>query len=192
MISKNGFTLAEILVVMAIVAIIGIIMVGAFTNTLRGSNKSQLLSVIKQNGQAVLENMDKTIRSSDNVICIGAAANTLVVVKNGAYTRYRFFLPGQTANGYIAQDFPAPPDKKDIKSFTNTACTDPLVNLQILTDTNLRTGVSVSSGSFTEQPQSGFKAAVTVKFTLKPGTDALPAVAGQIDPVEFQTTIGLR
>lgn len=211
--TERGFTLVEILVVMAIVAIVGIIMVVIFTNTLRGSNKSQILSVIKQNGQAVLENMNNNIRNADNSICSTSPSNTLVVVKNGTYIRYRISLPGNDKvppacfkNGCIVWDNPT--KQIDLQTnqletdsaFISSVCgsNDPIPRAgsadtaNILTDTNSQTGVAVPSGSFTLSKPPGFKAAVTVAFELQPGVDAPSIIASQIDPVDFQTTIELR
>ncbi|MBI2330347.1 prepilin-type N-terminal cleavage/methylation domain-containing protein [Candidatus Daviesbacteria bacterium] len=214
--NSSAFTLAEILVVMAITSIVGAILVVIFTNTLRGSNKSQILAVIKQNGQAVLETMDKNVRNSDNVICptLGNPSNTLVIVKNGCYTRYKFIVPSPTQNGQIQQDNPQPdpstpcaqnsptPAPTDIQSFINSVCTDPMVNPTVLTDTNEQSGVSVECPAsdcsinpppvFTRDKPAGAKDQVTIKFNLKPGVSASSAITSQIDPVTFQTTIGLR
>ncbi len=191
---NRGFTLVEILVVMAIMAIIGTIMVAIFTNTLRGSNKSQILAVIKQNGQAVLENMDKTIRGADNVICpqqIGPLSDTLVFEKNGIYTRFRFIPPSATINGSIQQDSPVV--GSDINLFIYNVCsTDLLPPVITLTDTNSQSGVSVMSGLFTRNKQPGFKDSVTVFFKLGSGVGIPTAVSSQIDPVTFQTTVQLR
>lgn len=182
----KGFTLVEILVVIAITALVGVILVVIFANTLRGSNKSQILAVIKQNGQAVLDNIDKQIRSADKIIC--ATADTLVIVKNNTYTRFKFVLPAGAANGYIEQDSPVPP-AGDISAFLISVCTDLVVGANILTDTNTKTGVSLENGLFTRNPSPGFKDAVSVEFILKPGVEA---DAQQIDPVKFQTTVQLR
>lgn len=205
--SKNGFTLVEMLVVLGVLTIVGVLIVTIFTRTLRSSNKTQILGVIKQNGQSVLEVMDKTIRDSDNVVCpiIVPPANSvstanLVVVRNGKYSRYRFIAPVAGANGYIQQDNPV----KQILSgsqreetdgeLRNRICSgsDPPLSPVILTDTNLQTGVSVSDGLFERNRVSGFRDQVTVKFKISPGLGAPPVVAGQIDPVEFQTTVQLR
>ncbi len=62
----------------------------------------------------------------------------------------------------------------------------------ILTDTKSQTGISVESGLFTRDRSAGFKDQVTIKFIVKPGVQAPAAVAGQIDPVTFQTTVELR
>lgn len=222
--SNSGFTLVEILVAIAIVAIIGTIMAAVFINTLRGSNKSQILAAIKQNGQAVLENMDKTIRNSDNVVCpqiipplTSAPSNTLVVVKNGIYTRYRIALQTDginTApkscikdldliekNGCIVQDNPkkepdpATGQEETDPAFIRRVCfpSNPIISgTNILTDTDAQSGVSIYYGVFTSSQLPGYKAAVTINFILKPGVGVPTIIAGQIDPVTFQTTVQLR
>lgn len=206
---KKGFTLVEILVVIAIVAIMGIILVAIFTNTLRGSNKAQVLAVIKQNGQAVLEDMDKTIRGADNVLCpdiipptTSTTSTNLVVVSvsTGVYTRYRFINSTSNTNGLLQQDKPSKRTDDSTGSeetdvvFKNRVCNpnDPMTQLTVLTDTNAQSGVSVTNGSFTKSEQPGSEDSVTVKFDLDHGVGVPAALAGQIDPVTFQTTIQLR
>lgn len=186
----KGFTLVEILVVVAILALAGVILVVIFANTLRGSSKSQILGAIKQNGQAALDKMDKTIRNADNVICY--TSDTLVILKNGVYTRFKFIVGSPTDNGKITEDHPTPP-AGDITSWTSTACTDPPdPAASILTDTNLKTGVKVETGNFQQTKPAGFKAQVEVSFTLAPPPQAPAVIAGQIDSVKFQTTVQLR
>lgn len=209
---SRGFTMVEILVVMAIMAIVGTIMVAIFTNTLRGSNKSQILAVMKQNGQAVLDNMDRTIRSADSVVCRSMDGNTLVIVKNGEYIRFRLLRPNNqdsskgtcgSLNGCIQQDFPVQPStppKNNTAVFVNGLCTDPMgsdsIAPQTLTDTNPQTGVSAQNigtgGLFSTTKQAGSKDNVTIKFGLAPPVGLPTAVSSQIDPVAFQTTIQLR
>ena len=210
----GGFTLVEILVVIAIVAIIGTIMAAVFINTLRGSNKSQILGSIKQNGQAVLENMDKTIRNSDDLICPTSGwSNTIVLLKNGVYTRYRIALPtdgtytapasciGSGKNGCIVQDNPekqldpATGQEETDPAFIRRVCfpSNPIISgTNILTDTDAQSGVSIYSGFFNSSNLPGYKAAVTINFILKPGVGVPTIIAGQIDPVTFQTTVQLR
>ncbi|MBU0999843.1 prepilin-type N-terminal cleavage/methylation domain-containing protein [Patescibacteria group bacterium] len=224
-ISKKGFTLVEILVVIVIVAIVGTIMVVIFSNTLRGSNKSQILSIIKQNGQSVLENMDKTIRGADNLLCpTGTDPDvTIVTVKNGIYTRYRIVPASDTSaddkvpkdciesekskNGCIVQDHPEKQIIDEVTGeletdavFIDSVCSsdDPMPRsgsddaANILTDTNVQTGVLIGSGFFTVSKPFGFKAIVTINFVLKPGVSAPQVIASQIDPQTYQTTIELR
>ena len=156
--------------------------------------------------------MDKTIRNSDRVVCVSSLSNpgpTVVTVKDGTYTSYRFIAPvANTANGYIRQEIfslpSSPPAGSDpnlyIRDFETTVCSNPSINPQVLTDTNTQTGVSVDCIDlncntkliFKRDPSSGFKDQVTIKFLAKPGEGASQVIAGQIDPVTFQTTIQLR
>lgn len=202
---KKGFTLVEMLVVISILSIFGILILTIFTRTLKGGNKAQIIGVIKQNGQSVLEQMDKTVRNADNVVCISndIPSTTLIVVQKGIYTRYRFynFISSSAANGSIRQDNPV----KQIDPATQIEETDgvlinrvcPVANPMlpqavILTDSNLQTGVSVENGLFVRDKPVGFRDQVTIKFDLRPGVGAPQAIRGQIDAISFQTTVQLR
>lgn len=209
---KNGFTLVEMLVVISILSVAGVMILTIFTRTLRGGNKSQIIGAIKQNGQSVLETMDKTVRNSDDVVCptvVDACMTTppcknLVVRSGGIYIRYRFIDPlpsiSPTANGFIQKDNPVkeidPATSKEYTdpAFVNKICSaaDTMPEAVILTDTKTQTGVSVENGLFERNRSAGFADQVTIKFDLRPGIEAPQAVAGQIDPVSFQTTIQLR
>ncbi|OGE19403.1 hypothetical protein A3J19_01795 [Candidatus Daviesbacteria bacterium RIFCSPLOWO2_02_FULL_41_8] len=215
MINKQGFTLIEVLVATGVIAVIGVVLVVIFTNTLRGNSKSQILSVIKQNGQGVLDNIGANIRGADNVVCPldGSSSNTMVIIKNGTYTRYRIALPTDARNtapdtcvysgknGCIFQDKPTKVIDEDTGEeetdgvFIPRICSPAdlsVVDNSILTDTNVQTGVLINRGSFTVKRLDGFRAIIEVEFALEPGTSAPSVVAGQIDPVTFQTTLQLK
>ena len=211
--SNKAFTLVEVLVVIGILSIAGVLVLAIFSSTLRGNNKSQILISIKQNGQSVLETMTSTIRGADNLVCPANVTpiNTLVVGKNGIYTRFRIAFAGDRtvpasclSNGCIVKDNPVqstdPDEISNPALFVNRVCDsnntmpDPSSTAQVMTDTNSQTGVSVSNQSrlFIRNKVAGFKDGVTISFSLAPAKDALPSVAGQIDPVIFETTIQLR
>lgn len=214
---KNGFTLAEILIVIAIMSVVGVLVLGIFTQTLRGTNKSQIIAVMKENGQSILETINNNVRNADNVVCptiiapaTTASSNTLVTLKNGVYTRYRFESAlATTSNGQIKSDnpFPKTDEADDLNEFLRRVCDSadsmPQLNtsLFVLTDTNQKTGVSLlqakdSSSNpipyIMRSVKAGSKDVITVQFALEEGVLAPPAVAGQIDPVTFQTAIELR
>lgn len=208
---KSGFTLVELLVVIAVLSLLGVLVLTIFTSSLRGSNKSQILLSIKQNGQSVLETMDKTIRNADNVVCpsiippaTSASSNNLVIVSKGTYTRYRFMSPTAADNGLIKRDNPTKqidPDTQKEETdpkFVLRVCNpnDPMSSPVILTDTKPDSGVSIepnpSQDLFKRNRSFGFKDQVTIKFVVNPGVRAPAVVTGQIDPVTFQTTIQLR
>ncbi len=65
---SNGFTLIEILVVVGLLAIIATIGSNMFFTTLRSSNKSKSLTMVKQNGDYALAVMERLIRDSEKVI----------------------------------------------------------------------------------------------------------------------------
>lgn len=194
---KKGFTLVEVLVVIAALSVIGIIVLTIFSRSLRGSNKSQILGSIKQNGQSVLENMDKTVRNADNVVCPSTTSpdnRTLVVRSGGIYTRYRFVGSLIQKDNPEKQTDSATGKEETDPVFVNRVClfSDPMPQATVLTDTNSQKGVSVVTGQFTRNRPAGFSDQVTIKFDLKSGVGAPPSVAGQIDPVSFETTIQLR
>ena len=207
--SRSGFTLAEMLVVLGVLSILGLIVLTIFTRSLRSTNKTQVTLSIKENGQSVLENLDKSIRNSDDLVCPALAegetkvsSNTLVVFKEGVYTRYRISLPSDTTtsptcaeNGCVAMDFPVKTTEETTDQlFINRVCnsTDPLTAPTVLTDSDSEKGIMIDQGAFTLDRKSGFNDFITIKFVLKAPPGAPTAVAGQIDPVNFETTVQLR
>ena len=210
---NKGFTLIELLIVIVVLSTAGLLVLTIFTNSLRGSNKAQISSSIQKNGRNVLDTMDKTIRNSDNLVCISTPNHsTLVVVKDGIYTRYKFIPPAPvvnpTINGKIVIDNPVK-DKNIIglDPSTNDEYTDPAFKNKIcaesdpdpsvaLTDTDPETGVSITApagGIFSNpNPSAGFKNQVKIEFFVSQGVLASPLLTGQIDPVNFVTTVNLR
>ncbi len=201
---KSGFTLAELLIVIAVLSTAGLLVLSVFTSSLRGSNKAQILSSIKKNGQSALDSMDKTIRNADNLVCptLLFPVFTLVIVKDGIYTRYRFIAQTSLVNGQIQQDIPVkqnvkdsnPPREETDSELADRVCPDLSFMLppNVLTDTDPKSGVSVEEGSFTTNSSPGFKNQVKIQFKLKPGVGAPEGIRGQIDPVSFETTVSLR
>lgn len=189
----RGFTLVEILVVIAIMAIMGLILTEVFIRSLRGGNKAEVLAILKQNGQSVLENMDKNIRGSDSIACTDNLGEVLVIEKDGLYTRYRLIT------GQLAEDHPVLPENTSQDTFLTYVCNNsnypPEVIPAILTDSEKVSVVGPQEGStkiFTTTKASGFKAVVTINFLLKPGQSIPKTIGDQIDPVSFVTTIQVR
>jgi len=200
---RNGFTLVEIIVVLAITAILGLVLTQIFYSTLRGGSKAQVLSVVKQNGQAAVEAIDKTIRSADKVVNLcpspfgihASAVQTgldcttncsgIVITKNKVYTRF-LYIPADfsdTNNGYIAMDNLTSPSECLSSTFGT--------NLSVLTDKDSKTGVSIESGIFSLSRLAGTEDVVTISFSVKPGSSiqsAYPDISG----TPFKTTVKLR
>lgn len=182
--SQRAFTVAEVLVVIGVLTLMGVILTETFFRSIRGSSKAQVISNIKQNGQSALETMDKTIRNSEIVVCVSSTGSTLTLLQGGIYTRYRFNPPtggSNPANGFISVD-------------SLTDCTSPLVanSYQTLTDTDSRAGVSVTAATFSRSKLAGFKDKVEVEFEVAEPVGTPTALGSQIDPVRFKTSVGLR
>lgn len=186
---QRGFTIIEILVVLAVISIVGVIITEIFFNTLKGSNKSNLVTKIKQNGQVALDTMDKTIRNADNVVCpfvpideMSASSNILVIEKDGKYTRYSLQRPTD-ANAYLALDAPV--------SFDETTCDT--VSGEVLNITDKSTiQVTTDASIFTRNKVAGFNDTVSVEFKVSPGLGISESLSSQIDPIPFVTSIQLR
>lgn len=56
-----GFTLIEFIVVSAVVGTIGLVIVGILTSALRGTKKTNVVNLIRQNGNQALVQMTRTI-----------------------------------------------------------------------------------------------------------------------------------
>lgn len=187
---QSGFTLVEVLVVIAVLSVMGVFMTDIFFRSLRASSKSQILSEMKKNGQVALGRLEKEIRSSDAIVCL--STDTVVIDSQGAYTRYRFVPASTNVNSNITYDQPS----RDIAN--PCAAESPMaVNSPVLTNTDELNGVSIAipSGSnygFGRSQQAGFKDVVTIKFDVNPGAKVPAVISSQIDPLTLMTTVVLR
>jgi prepilin-type N-terminal cleavage/methylation domain-containing protein len=200
--AQRGFSLIETLVVIGVLAVVGYIMTGLLTNTLKGGNKTELIGTIKQNGERALGVMSDTIRSSDNVVCVGqytGANDTVVISKGGIYTLFRFVPQvSNTTNGYILEDTPAAPaDPSQVANLCTQASSAQAVKL---TDNNPTTGVSIQNGPCGSPPaltsfqlNPGVKSVVAINFCLVPAVGAGLGAQNQVGGlINFRTSVSLR
>lgn len=207
----NGFTLIEILVVIGILAAIGLMVVDIMSKSFKSNDKTKLISNLKQNGQSALNIIDRTIRQSDSVLCTAASTGEIILLKpknkpiDGSYIRFRFVVKDALKNGKITQDFPNIADPSitaQVQALCDPAQVSSNLNKeQDLTDTDLKNGVAIFSGSFENSSASGYKDIVAVKFSLVPAINAGSGFENKICvnkqtnndcTVDFQTTIQLR
>lgn len=211
-----GFTLIEIIIAIAILGILGFIFTDILTQVLRGQNKSKIVSLVKQAGQTIMNDLSTQIRESEKVVCVGTNTDnagkpedTVVIYKNGEYVRFRFIPPsdeiGGNKNGYIKRnDFTA----DNIIDVTSNAalCTDNTdqdqARVSNLTNINATTGVSlkynVENGNsrpiFTKDSRAGFADSVTISFRVSQGTAAGNAYESAVasDGILFTTTVQVK
>lgn len=199
--SKEGFTLIEILVVVSLVAIVGLILTNSLVQTLRGEGKTKIINQVKQNGQVVLDKLTNEIRQAKGVICIntntdntGNPNDTIVILnQDNSYTRFRFYPPQpgigpiSPSNGsfkkinFTTQDVIA--FGIDTTQYNPTLCTNSTdfgQTSEIITNTDTFSGVSIDYHSpggvkqpiFSKNTLSGFADTVTVKFAAFAGIEA--------------------
>lgn len=187
---KKGFSLVELLVVLGLLSVTVGSALLFLTSVLRGSNQSAVISEVKQNGQSVLDSLDRQIRdASDARQMQGAelpqgAVNGAVLTLPGARTLYTAcFATTQAANGWIGLanlQTGAAVTLSDYKSLTNNG--------------NLVDGVDISTCNFSVIPASTGSASpaiVSLSFTINQGISA-PSRRDFLSNAQFQTTISLR
>ena len=97
---RKGFTLIELLVVVSLVGIIMVATVGLLLSVLRGSRKSEALSIVKQNGDHVLELISTRVRNARAInSCPG---NTSLSVTNPDGGETIFSCSGETISSNSA------------------------------------------------------------------------------------------
>jgi prepilin-type N-terminal cleavage/methylation domain-containing protein len=208
--NNKGFSLIEMLVVIVVVSIFGLLMLQIFTQTLRGNNKARVVSSLKQNGQFVLETMDKEIRNSQSVICplIPASSNNtasdsiLLRLKDGKYNWYKYSPATSTQNGQImVGEIKSTSISLDPSLLANFCTTGPsstdYVSNSSLTNTDIKTGVSVvmqpsPDDNFITREKVGDVDVITIKFQVSKAINMPSAFVDQVDPVVFQTTVQVR
>jgi len=75
---KQGFTLIEILVVVTIFGIIVVLGSGLFFFLLKGSTKSRVLEVVRQNGDYALSVMGIMVRNASSLVSYSGSEITIV------------------------------------------------------------------------------------------------------------------
>lgn len=70
---KRGFSLIELLVVLFIFSILGVIVSRALALSLKGSGKSESVSVVKENIEYTASTMERLLRNAKNVVCTSSS-----------------------------------------------------------------------------------------------------------------------
>ena len=192
LVSKNGFTLLEFLVVIGLLSLtIGSILL-FLTSVLKGTNQANVTSEVKQNGQVVLDSLESQIRNATDAVCLEDINNNLCDIPSDPTTHVKLLrtnadplhircVPavGQTQNGKI-----------DIAVSDNPADSD----YTSITSQDTVSGVNIEDCEFSVIPSLGGVSAppiVSVNFKVNQGV-AAPSRQDFLANVDFQTTISLR
>lgn len=118
--SQKGYTLVELLTVIGILSVISVIVLAVLFITLRGTQKSDALEIVRQNGDTALSQMVKDIRYAKNLdtpmTCVPATTVSSVTISsltdNGRTT---YSCTGTTIASNSASLF-------DTNAVTTTSC----------------------------------------------------------------------
>jgi prepilin-type N-terminal cleavage/methylation domain-containing protein len=123
-IKKSGFTLIELLVVIAVVGIMGTIIMSILFSVLRGANKTNALSKIRENGNFAMNQLTKIARSGTSIKstfpCTGVPGQRLDVNQLDGSTTQLFC---SAADGIYYNDATGKTTLVDKDMFTVKACT---------------------------------------------------------------------
>lgn len=79
----NGFTLIEMIVVVAILGIILVTLSSTLFSILSGSSKSEVANIVKQNGEYVISVIDQTVRGGRDIVVSPDGSSITVVNPDG-------------------------------------------------------------------------------------------------------------
>ncbi len=183
---KGGFTLIEFIVVLGILGFVVTSTVLFLNSVLRGANQTNITQEVKQNGQAVLDSLDKQIRGAVGVVGVegGPVDYTAIVLTrpNDDPLYIKCFTDGASGvkNNRIATAVSA----TGTPSYVSISNDNTVIGVNI-------TGCKFNIVSASVSQGATVPAVVAVSFTANQGLDA-PYRQDYAASAPFQTTISLR
>lgn len=216
---ETGFTLLEMIIVVALIATLGLIFGNILTQTLRGQSKARLINQVKQNGQVILDRLSNDTRQARKVVCVvdnssnPSEPDTIVLyapqadmvesptetIPGGNYLRFRFVPPAGNDNGHIiadkflASDYPESNTPSSLCAMT----TDQFKSVEYITNLGGVSGVSIdrlSAPVFKLDQSAGYNDQVTIGFKISQGKKAGAGYEFQVkdEGIAYSTTVALR
>lgn len=189
---SKGYSLIEFLVVIGILVLALGSSLAFLTSSLKGSNKASISAETKQNGQAVLDSLEKQIRNASGAELVVTSPNYkhIRLPKQSAtpgtsnYLHIKCFDTDSSVNGSIRvlESTNAAPGDGLFTTNTFITSTDPVSGVDI---DNCAFDVDVGSAGVDSPP------VVSLSFIVNQGVNA-PSRQDFKANVQFQTTISLR
>ena len=184
----RGYTLIEFLVVVGILAMVVGSTILFLTSVLRGTNKSNITAEVKQNGQAVLDSLERQIRGANEVILKLGDPGYMILVKSDDISLHVKCL------GQLSGPNPKNARLGIVKADVNE---DPATSNYIsISNDDAISGVNIENCRFNVIPADlsageSAPAVVSVEFEATQGISA-PSRTDFGARVKFSTTISLR
>lgn len=174
---EDGFTLVEMIVVVALLSIVGLIAVEIFFTSLRGSTKTEILKEIKQNGGYAITTMEIMIRNAQGVVssCSGVSGSITIENSDGNDTTFQCDWHDDVAK--IAS----------VSGATTRRLTSKNVSLA---PPGTPPGCTASTLQFTCSSSPGKPETVAIQFTLNQRSSATRPE--ERASATFETTVSLR
>lgn len=185
---RPGFTLVELLVVLGLLSITITATLLFLTSTLKGSNQTTIIAEVKQNGQVVLDSLERQIRNATKAVEVAGlpeAPNGYIELTfpDASSMRVSCFSSSGNLNGYIG-----------VKKNTDISYTS-LTNQDTISGVNVVCNPTECGNKSLDliEPSSGSLSPpiVSVCFVMQQGLGA-PSRADFVASANFQTTISLR
>lgn len=179
---QSGFTLVELLVVLGLLSATVASTLVFLTSSLKGSNQAAVTGELKQNGQVILDQLERQIRGATSAEIRPEDGNLKLTTSSGIF-HVKCFAKSPTKNGWIGTS-------KDAGDAPGESLYSPLTNKD-----DLISGVNVDACSLTVPPASSggqSAAVVAISFTLTNGIGANTLRPDLKGSASFQTTIALR
>ncbi len=178
---KKGFTLIELLVVMGVLFVVGLIVGAILFSSLRGANKTNAITVVRQNGNYTISQMVKTIRN----------AKRFDGVKGFSDIDYTLDCSGEDS---LTKKYQYIKITSPDEGLTVFACNSPTIssNSASLVDTSA-VAVVENTCSFTcTQRSISDSPTIGISFSLKYNQPGSGIFAEKTANVLFQTSVTLR
>ena len=181
--NKKGFTLIELLTSIAVIVVIGSVVAGIITSSLRGSNKANTIETIRQNGNYTLSQISKNIEYAQVFDGLRGADGIYVMSCHSAVkTSYNYIKVTTFNNDTVEYECAMPIFNVTTVSKGNTTVSDIFDNNSV---TLKACSITCTQTNETDVPIIG------ISFTLGP-INQNGLVENSTPPITFQTSVTMR
>ena len=188
---QKGFSLIELLISIVVLVALGWITTGVMFSVLRGSNKTNVIENIRQNGNYALNQISKNIEYAQTFDGVSVNGATYVpnCLNGGPSYKYQYLKVTTFNSGPLQYKCLIPPPPG---SPTFTVSDDGGTTETSIVDTSSTSSIAFENCSITcIQTNDMDVPIIGISFTLKPVTPS-GLVEDSSPPIEFKTSVAIR